>query len=83
MDAFLEEELFDALADCIQNPNGPDFESKRHRIEQIGGELYSDGGTDAMENIFYSVQFRIRDEIGEDANTYRAWWNNIAEEWKY
>lgn len=79
----MEEELYDALTYCIQNPNAPDFESKRKRIEQIGGELYSDGGVDSMENIFYSVQFRIRDEIGEDANTYRVWWNNIAEEWKY
>jgi hypothetical protein len=75
LDAFLEEELYDALTYCIQNPNGPgpDYESKRQRIEEIGRELYSDGGIDAMENIFYSVQFRIKDEIGEDAKTYRAW----------
>jgi hypothetical protein len=83
LDAFLEEELYDTLTYCIQNPNAPDFESKRKRAEQIGGELYSDGGVDALENIFYSVQFRIKDEIGEDANPYRSWWNEITEEWKY
>jgi hypothetical protein len=83
MDAYLEEELYDILTYCIQNPNASDFESKKKRIEDIGRELYTDGGTDAMENMFYSIEFRIKDEIGKDAKPYRAWWNNISSEWIY
>ena len=55
MDAYLEEELYDILTYTIQNPNAADFEPKRRRIEDIGRELYDDGGTDAMENMFYSI----------------------------
>ena len=83
MDAYLEEELYDILTHCIQNPNASDFESKKKRIEDIGRDLYTDGGTDAMENMFYSIEFRIKDEIGKDAKPYRAWWNNISSEWIY
>lgn len=36
-----------------------------------------------MENIFYSIEFRIKDEIGKDVNPYRSWWNGISSEWKY
>ena len=79
----LEEELYDALPYTLQNPNASDFESKRRRIEDIGRELYDDGGTDAMENMFYSIEFRIKDEIDKDAKPYRSWWNNISPEWKY
>jgi hypothetical protein len=46
-------------------------------------ELYSDGGIDTMENMFYSIEFRIKDEIGKDAKPYRSWWNDISSEWKY
>ena len=82
MDAYLEEELYDILTYCIQNPNASDFEVKK-RVEEIGMELYADGGVDAMENIFYPIEFRIKEEIGKDAKPYRAWWNNITEGWKY
>jgi len=51
MDAYLEEELYDLLTHCAQNPDASDFESKKQRIEEIGRELYADGGTDAMENM--------------------------------
>ena len=80
MDASLEEELYDIITYNIENPNAPDFESKKKRIEEIGKELYDDGGTDAMENMFYSIEFRIKDEIGRDAKPYRSWWNNISPE---
>ena len=83
MDAYLEEELYDDLTYSIQNPNGSDFESKKEHIEEIGRELYADGGTDAMENMFYSIEFRIKEEIGKDAKPYRSWWNNISPEWNY
>ncbi len=83
MDAYLEEELYDILIYNIQNPTAPDFESKKKRVEEIGKELYDDGGTDAMENMFYSIEFRIKDEIGRDAKPYRSWWNSISPEWKH
>jgi hypothetical protein len=38
----------------------------------IGKELHADGGTDAMENMFYSIEFRIKDELGKDAKQYRT-----------
>ena len=49
----------------------------------IGKELHADGGADAMENMFYSIESRIMDELGRDAKQYRSWWNNISDEWKY
>ncbi|HSA72435.1 MAG TPA: hypothetical protein VLD84_00630 [Nitrososphaeraceae archaeon] len=83
MDAYLEEELYDILTYCIQNSDATDFEEKKRRVFTIGKELYSDGGVDAMENMFYSIEFRIKDEIGKDAKPYRSWWNKILSEWKY
>ena len=83
MDAYLEEELYDLITYCIQNLNASDIESKKQRVQEIGKELYTDGGVDAMENIFYPIEFRIREEIGQDAKPYRSWWNDIIKEWKY
>jgi hypothetical protein len=83
LDAYLEEELYDLITYCIQNTNTSDFEVKKQRVEEIGRELYEDGGVDAMENMFYPIEFRVKEEIGKDAKTYRSWWNNITEEWKY
>jgi hypothetical protein len=83
MDAYLEEELYDLLTYCTQNPDASVFDSKKQRVEEIGKELYADGGTDAMENMFYSIEFRIKEEIKKDAKPYRLWWNNISEQWKY
>jgi len=36
-----------------------------------------------MENIFYPIEFRIKEEIGKDAKSYRSWWNDISKEWVY
>lgn len=83
LDAYLEEELYDTLVYCIQNLKADDFETKRKRAEEIGRELYSDGGVDAMENMFYSIEFRVKEEIGQDAKPYRSWWNGISNDWKY
>ena len=44
MDAYLEEELYDLLTYCAQNPDASDFDSKKQRVEEIGKELYADGG---------------------------------------
>jgi hypothetical protein len=83
LDAYLEEELYDLLTYCLQNPQASDFASKEGRVREIGRELYSDGGADALENMFFSIEHRIKEEIGRDAKPYRAWWNGIAGEWKY
>jgi hypothetical protein len=84
LNAYLEEELYDLITYCIQNPNASDLEAKKQRVQEIGKELYSDGGVDAMENIFYPIEIRIKEEIGKDAKSYRSWWNEISKEgWKY
>jgi hypothetical protein len=83
LDAYLEEELYDLLTYCIQNPQAPDFAGKQERVKEIGEELYADGGTDALENMFFSIEHRVKEEIGRDAKPYRAWWNGITPEWKY
>ena len=84
MNAYLEEELYDLITYCIQNPKAVNLESKKQRVQEIGNELYVDGGVDAMENIFYPIEVRIKEEMGKDAKPYRLWWNEISkEEWKY
>jgi hypothetical protein len=83
MDAYLEDELYDILIYCLQNPDASDFEAKKQRVFTIGKELYADGGMDAMENMFYSIEFRIKEEIGKEAKPYRSWWNGISNDWKY
>jgi hypothetical protein len=84
LNAYLEEELYDLITYCIQNPNASDLESKKQRVQEIGKELYADGGVDAMENIFYPIEIRVKEEIGIDAKPYRSWWNEInKEQWKY
>ena len=83
MDAYLEEELIDLFTHYVQNPNSLESESKEQRIKEIGREIYEDGGQDAMENMFYSVAIRIKEEIGIDINKNRSWWNGIANGWNY
>ncbi len=84
MDAYLEEELYDLMTFCVQNsPTSPDYNSKKERVEEIGRELYNDGGVDAMVNMYFAVQNRIQEEIQKDVKPYRSWWNGITDEWKY
>ncbi len=83
MDAYLEEELIDLFTHCLQNSNTSELETKKQRIKEIGRELYNDGGTDAMENMFYSLEMRIKEEIGKDIKENRSWWNGVSEDWKY
>ena len=61
----------------------PILQPKQGRVQEIGRELYSDGGADAHENLFFSIEHRIKEEIGRDARPCRAWRNGIASEWKY
>jgi hypothetical protein len=83
MDAGLEEELYDLLTLCIQQPDSAELASRKTRIVEIGKELAANGGADAMENMFFAIENRIQGEIGADARPYRSWWNGIASEWKY
>ena len=34
-------------------------------------ELYADGGVDATENMFYPIEFNVKEEIRNDAKPYR------------
>jgi hypothetical protein len=83
LDAYLEEELIDLFTYYLQNPNASDLDTKKQRVKEIGTELYNDGGTDTMENMFYSVEIRIKEEIGKDIKENRSWWNGVSEDWKY
>ena len=83
MDAYLEEELYDLITHCIQNFNSSDYSIKENRIKEIGQELFADGGVDALENMYFSIEHRVREEISEDAKPYRSLWNGITKEWNY
>ena len=83
LDAYLEEELYDLLTYCIQNPDASDYSTKEDRIKEIGQELFSDGGVDALENMYFSIEHRIHEEISKDAKPYRPLWNGISNEWNY
>ncbi len=48
MDFMLEEELLDLMTFCLQNPESTEISEKHTRITEIGGELYADGGIDAL-----------------------------------
>lgn len=83
MDAYLEEELYDLITHCIQNSNASDYPIKENRIKEIGQELFADGGVDALENMYFSIEHRVKEEISEDAKPYRSLWNGITKEWNY
>jgi len=83
LDAYLEEELIDLFTYYLQNPKSQELATKKNRVIEIGRELHEDGGQDAMENMFYSVSIRIKDEIGSDISENRSWWNGISEGWNY
>jgi hypothetical protein len=83
LDAYLEEELYDLLTYCIQNRQAPEFAHKKCRVQEIGRELYADSGADALENMFFSIERGVKEEMGQEVRPYRAWWNGIRAEWKY
>lgn len=84
MDAYLEEELFDLIIFCLQaDESSPEYKAKKNRISEIGKEVYQDGGSDAMENMFFAIQNRIKEENGADAGPYRSLWNGISAGWTY
>ena len=80
----LEEEMIDLLTLCLQNnPEAKKDPKKKQRVNEIGKELFADGGVDAMENMYFAIEHRISEEIKKDPRPYRSWWNNITNEWKY
>ena len=56
MDMMLEEELIDLMTFCLQNPNSSDISNNHTRIIEIGGEIYADGGADALENFCFVLK---------------------------
>lgn len=83
MDFMLEEEMIDLLTFCLQNPDSPDVAPKKVRMTEIGRELYSDGGVDALENMFFALKNRITEEIGIDPSQLKSLWNGLTTEWNY
>ncbi len=79
----LEEEMIDLLTFCLQNPDSSEIDEKKKRISEIGKELYSDGGVDALENFFFAIKNRITEEIGKDPSPYRSLWNGLDDQWKF
>jgi len=82
MDFMLEEELIDLMTFCLQTPDSS-VDEKKKRITEIGGELFADGGVDALENFFFVLKNRITEEIGKDPLVFRPLWNGLTDEWKY
>jgi hypothetical protein len=83
MDFLLEEEMIDLLTFCIQNPESAEAAQKKARMIEIGKEIYADGGVDALENMFFALRNRIKEEIGQDPNQFRSLWNGNSPEWNY
>lgn len=79
----LEEEMIDLITFCIQNPDSNEIPQKKARITEIGKELFADGGTDALENMFFAIENRIKEEIGKDPRPFRSLWNGNSPEWNY
>lgn len=83
MDFMLEEELIDLMTFCLQKPNSDEIRQKKQRISEIGKELYLDGGIDALENFFFVLENRIKEEINQDPSQFKALWNGLDDSWKF
>jgi len=83
MDFMLEEELLDLMTFCLQNPESGEVEEKKQRITEIGKELYTDGGVDALENFFFVIKNRIEGEINQDPSPFKTLWNGLDDSWKF
>lgn len=83
MDAYLEEELYDLITSCLQGSKSSDINIIKQRAHEIGEMIFADGGVDSMENMYFAIEQRIKEEIQKDAKPYRSLWNNISDEWKY
>jgi hypothetical protein len=82
MDFMLEEELIDLMTFCLQNSESSEIDENKKRITEIG-ELFADGGVDALENFFFVLKNRITAEIGKDPTVFKPLWNGLTDEWKF
>jgi|TARA_B110000438_G_scaffold3848_1_gene3832 hypothetical protein len=80
MDMMLEEELIDLMTFCLQNPDSSEIDDKHSRITEIGGEIFADGGVDALENFSFVLKNRITQEIEKDPSPLLSLWNGFASE---
>ena len=78
MDMMLEEELIDLMTFCLQNPDSTEINEKSSRISEIGGEIYADGGDDAIENFSFVLKNRIIQEIEKDPSPLLSLWNGLT-----
>tara|TARA_B110000116_G_scaffold2706_1_gene2370 strand:- start:108 stop:359 length:252 start_codon:yes stop_codon:yes gene_type:complete len=81
MDMMLEEELIDLMTFCLQNPNSSEINGKHSRITEIGGEIFADGGVDALENFSFVLKNRITQEIEKDPSPLLSLWNGLTDDW--
>lgn len=56
---------------------------RKKESPKLEKSFFADGGVDAMENMFFALENRIKEEIGKDPKPFRALWNGNSDEWKY
>jgi len=78
MDMMLEEELIDLMTFCLQNSDSTEINEKHSRITEIGGEIYADGGADALENFSFVLKNRIIQEIEKDPSPLLSLWDGLT-----
>ena len=81
MDMMLEEELIDLMTFCLQHPDSSEMNDKHSRIIEIGGEIYADGGVDALENFSFVLKNRIIQEIEKDPSPLFSLWHGLTSDW--
>ncbi|MCG3780437.1 MAG: hypothetical protein MT334_05155 [Candidatus Nitrosopumilus limneticus] len=81
MDMMLEEELIDLMTFCLQNTDSSEIKEKHIRIIEIGGEIFADGGADALENFSFVLKNRITQEIEKDPSPLLALWHGLTDDW--
>jgi len=77
----LEEELIDLMTFCLQNPDSSEINENHTRIIEIGGEIYADGGVDALENFSFVLKNRIIQEIEKDPSPLLTLWHGLTSDW--
>ena len=78
MDMMLEEELIDLMTFCLQNIDSSEINDKHSRIIEIGGEVFADGGVDALENFSFVIKNRITQEIEKDPSPLLSLWQGLT-----
>jgi len=81
MDMMLEEELIDLMTFCLQNHDSSEINANHARIIEIGGEIYADGGVDALENFSFVLKNRIIQEIEKDPSPLLTLWHGLTSDW--